>query len=117
MRWIVPVAVMLAACSPAPDAAGTASAAIDEPPATGCVEVFQEAIVGEMQSAEPFARSLSSAGGGLDATILNCQTVDEWAREAERVGIELDVEPQQFLRERCDSDEQLRAAPICEELG
>lgn len=117
MRWIIASVLLLAACSPAPGATGTASVAVDEPPATGCVEVFQKAIAGEMQTAEPFAASLSGAGDTLDPTILNCQTVDEWAQEAERVGIELDVPPEEFLTERCAANEELAVAPICEELG
>lgn len=90
---------------------------VDEPPATGCVEVFQDAIAGEMDTEDTFAGSLSDAGDSLDPTVLNCQTVAEWEREAERVGIELDVSPDEFLTGRCAANEELAAAPICEELG
>ncbi len=117
MRWTVALVLMIAACSPTPGATGTATVAVDEPPATGCVEVFQKAIAGEMETAEPFAASLSGAGESLDATIVNCESVDEWAREAERIGIELDVAPEEFLAERCAQNEELAVAPICQELG
>lgn len=118
MRFIASMVILVAvaaACS-APEDTPAGSPGGSEVPATGCVEVFQSASA-EGDADETFAASLSEAGDRLDSTIPNCRSVDEWAREAERVGIKLDLDPAEFLRTRCQEGEDLHAAPICEEVG
>lgn len=80
-----------------------------------CEEAFDD--VPELSRIDSL-RQLQEAFEALDATIEACDSVTEWTGQAEEqldLG-NLDLDAEEFLRDRCDESDTLSATALCQEL-
>jgi len=110
--------------SGSPDESADASGSPDESDGTGtgggtggggCEDSFADVPdLGQLTSLSQLQEALDA----IDATIEDCETVQEWTDAAEtELNLEgLDTDAEDFLEARCEDSEQLTDAALCEEL-
>lgn len=112
-----------------PDATGSPGTTVDASPTASpddddglggtagatCEEAFED--VPDLSRIDSL-RQLQEAFEALDATIEACDSVTEWTGQAEEqldLG-NLDLDAEEFLRDRCDESDTLSETALCEEL-